>query len=510
MLFLPLFLLGCAPAQTPVPAPLPIPPAVRREFRGAWVATVANIDWPSKPGLSTDAQKAELIALLDRAQALHLNAVVFQVRPMCDAMYDSPFEPWSEYLCGADNKAPVPYYDPLTFAVAEAHKRGLELHAWFNPYRARSATATTAPSPKHVSVANPALVRTYGKEMWLDPAMPEVREYSLKVILDVVKRYDIDAVHMDDYFYPYPVSDAAGNKIPFPDADTYAAYKKNGGTLPLDDFRRDSVNTFVRDLYTRVHALKPGVQVGISPFGIPIPLTSPQIKGFDQKAELYADAVKWLQSGWADYFAPQLYWPLEQTPQSFPVLLGEWTAKNPKNRALYAGLYSGKYDAGEIAAQIRTTRGFAGASGTVHFSMKSLMPSDRGLRETDTSGAKAQALLGGVYADAALLPEMPWLIPAGSPLPPTPIVTWTPEESLFAPAVVRWSLPTGGGAVRQVVVQAHLADAGSGAPAWRTIIVPASYPPVVSLPAHTDAVSVFTVDRYNRAGASVRAVPPPR
>ena len=266
-------------APTPPAATLPPAPAVRREFRGAWLATVANIDWPSKPGLSTDAQKAELLALLDRAQALHLNAVVFQVRPMCDAMYDSPFEPWSEYLCGADNKAPSPYYDPLTFAVDEAHKRGLELHAWFNPYRARAATATSAPSAKHVSVANPALVRSYGKEKWLDPAMPAVREYSLKVIFDVVKRYDIDGVHLDDYFYPYAVKNAAGKTVPFPDTNTYAAYKKAGGTLPLDDFRRDAVNTFVRDLYAGVHAIKPGVQVGISPFGIPIPLTSPQIKG---------------------------------------------------------------------------------------------------------------------------------------------------------------------------------------------------------------------------------------
>ncbi|MBC8142339.1 MAG: family 10 glycosylhydrolase [Armatimonadetes bacterium] len=510
MYLLPLFFLpGCVPiVQTAsVPAPVPPPPPVRREFRGAWLATVANIDWPSKPGLSTDAQKAELIALLDRAQELNLNAVVFQVRPMCDAMYESPFEPWSQYLTGADNVAPSPYYDPLGFAVDEAHKRGIELHAWFNPYRARSRTAIAPFSPKHVANANPALVRDYGGEQWLDPAMPEVREYSLKVILDVVQRYDIDAVHMDDYFYPYPVKNAAGEKVPFPDAGTYAAYKKKGGKLSVDDFRRESVDMFVRELYTRVHAAKPSVQVGISPFGLPIPLLSPQIKGFDQKAELYADAVKWLRSGWADYYAPQLYWPIEQTPQSFPVLLGEWITQNPKNRALYAGLYTSKYDGIEIANQIKTTRGFAGSTGAIHFSIKSLLPADRGMRETDASGIKAQTLLTGVYAQPALLPEMPWLFPAGSVLPPVPVLEFVPEQSVYAPAVLRWSLPPGS-TVRQTVVQAHVADATTGgAGSWRTFIVPASYPAVLSLPPRTTSVNVFTVDRYHRAGAAVQTAP---
>ena len=381
IMLIPCFALLSAVVAAPVPSPqtvavsttpaAPTPPAVRREFRGVWLATVANIDWPSKPGLTTDAQKAELIALLDRAKALNFNAVVFQVRPMCDAFYQSPHEPWSQFLTGTEDQAPQPFYDPLTFAVDEAHKRGLELHAWFNPYRARSAAATAPASARNVGKTQPAIVRTYGKQEWLDPAMRETREQSLKVMVDVATRYDIDGVHIDDYFYPYVEKDAAGNKVPFPDADTYTAYKAGGGTLSVDDFRRDAVDVFVRELYGRVHAVKPGMQVGISPFGISKPGTPAQIKGFDQKAEIYADAVKWLNNGWCDYLAPQLYWPIEQTPQSFPVLLNGWLAENTQNRAIYPGLYTSKYDGAELAAQVRTTRGFAGTGGTVHFSMKS-------------------------------------------------------------------------------------------------------------------------------------------
>lgn len=459
-----------------------------------WVATVANIDWPSKPGLSTEAQKAELIVLLDRVQALNMNGVVFQVRPMCDALYASPYEPWSEFLTGQDGKAPEPFYDPLQFAVEEAHKRGLKLHAWFNPYRARSASATSVASAKHVSKANPVIVRTYGKQLWLDPAMPETREYSLKVMVDVATRYDVDGIHIDDYFYPYAELDAAKNKIPFPDSETYAAYRKNGGRKSLDDFRREAVDLFVEELYKRVHAVKPGMEVGISPFGIAKPGSPAQIKGFDQRAELYADAVKWLNNGWCDYFAPQLYWRIEQTPQSFPVLLQSWLGENKKNRNIYPGLYTGRYDGNEVAFQVKTTRGYAGAGGTIHFSMKSLLP--------DEPGSIAQTLLRDVYVEPAAIPAMPWLAPAGSMPPPAPAVTFTPEQSPLAPAVVRW-VPlanNSGMPAWQYVVQAHTKSGGEKG-TWRTIVVPATYVPVVSLPPQTDAVNVFGIDRFGRAGA---------
>lgn len=193
-----MLLLALALALPPAADPPPVP----REFRAAWVATVANIDWPSKPGLPADVQKKVLTDTLDRCQALNLNAVVFQVRPMCDALYESELEPWSVVLTGEPGRNPG--YDPLAFAVEQAHARGLELHAWFNPYRAWSPTAKAEPPAGHLAATRPELVKTYGKHLWLNPTHPEVQKHSLAVLLDCVKRYDLDGVHMDDYFYPYP------------------------------------------------------------------------------------------------------------------------------------------------------------------------------------------------------------------------------------------------------------------------------------------------------------------
>ena len=210
------------------------PPEPQREFRGVWVATVANIDWPSKPGLSTSDQQSELIAILDHAVRLHLNAVIIQVRPACDALYESKIEPWSEYLTGQQGKPPSPYYDPLEFAVAEAHRRGLELHAWFNPYRARHSDGHTL-AGSHVSRTHPDLVRAYGHSLWLDPGSEAVQDYTVSVIMDVVKRYDIDGVHIDDYFYPYKEVDANKHVIPFPDDATWQAYLQSGGNLSRED-----------------------------------------------------------------------------------------------------------------------------------------------------------------------------------------------------------------------------------------------------------------------------------
>ena len=186
------------------------PPEPLREFRGAWITEVAtNADWPSKPGLPVAEQKDELIALLDRAVQLHLNAIILQVRPECDAMYASPIEPWSEYLTGAMGKPPQPFYDPLAFAIAEAHKRGLELHAWFNPFRALLAKTRSPVAPDHISKTHPEFTRKYGDLLWLDPGEPAVRQYVLRVVMDVVRRYDVDGVQFDDYFYPYPEKDTA-------------------------------------------------------------------------------------------------------------------------------------------------------------------------------------------------------------------------------------------------------------------------------------------------------------
>ena len=332
-----------------------IPPQPVREFRGAWVATVGNIDWPSEKGLSSGQQQAELLAILDRAVQLKLNAVIFQVRPACDAMYASKIEPWSEYLTGTMGRAPQPYYDPLAFAIAEAHKRGLELHAWFNPYRARVLGTGSPTSPDHISKRRPQLVRQYGKFLWLDPGEKQVQDYSLSVIMDVVKRYDVDGIHFDDYFYPYKEKDAAGKEMDFPDDASWRRFGA-GGKLSRDDWRRENVNRFIERVYTSIKSSKPWVKFGVSPFGIWRPGYPAQVKGFDSYAELYADSRKWLANGWVDYFAPQLYWSIDSPEQSFPALLRWWAVQNTRGRLLVAGMNTTAAGRGAQATNADTGR----------------------------------------------------------------------------------------------------------------------------------------------------------
>lgn len=408
---------GCA---TPHEPGLAAPVAVPREFRAAWVATVANIDWPSKPGLSTAEQQGELVAILDRARELNLNAIVMQVRPMADALYASPLEPWSSFLCGEMGRAPEPFYDPLAFAVTEAHARGIELHAWFNPYRAWHPSAKGEASPGHVSQSRPELVRSYGRYLWMDPGDPVVRAHTLAVMDDVIRRYDIDGVHIDDYFYPYKERGEDGEILDFPDESSYAAFQERGGTLERDDFRRDAVNRFVEELYQRVRNQERPVKVGISPFGIWRPGHPAQIKGFDPYAELYADARLWLQEGWCDYFTPQLYWKVAPPQQSYTALLRWWSEQNVRERHLWPGNFTSRvgdgsakaFPAEELVWQIQWTRIEPGAGGNVHFSMKPFMQDRAGLN---------QLLLAKVYAERALVPATPWLDDA-APLRPVVIL----------------------------------------------------------------------------------------
>ncbi|MEI7732955.1 MAG: family 10 glycosylhydrolase [Verrucomicrobiota bacterium] len=379
----------------------PQPPA--REFRAAWVASVNNIDWPSKPGLPTDQQKSELISILDRAAKLHLNAIILQVRPSCDALYASRLEPWSEYLTGQMGKAPEPWYDPLAFAVAEAHARGLELHAWFNPFRARHPSAKQPPNSEHISKTKKQMVRTYGKHLWLDPSEKAARDYSIKVILDVIKRYDVDGVHLDDYFYPYKEKDAAGRTLDFPDDANWKKYAAKG-TLSREDWRREQVNLFVQQTYKAIKDEKPWVKFGISPFGIWRSGQPEQIKGYDAYENLYADSRKWLMNGWLDYFAPQLYWSIEAKEQSYPVLLKWWRDQNPKGRYIWPGNNTVKvatnWKSEEILRQIQLTRIPGEATGNIHWSIKPLL---------ENSGDIGNALLRGPYAETALIPAYPWL-----------------------------------------------------------------------------------------------------
>ncbi len=419
-----LTLAACASRGTPSPTGIPEPLPVMREFRAAWIATVANIDWPSRPGLSPDAQKEELRAMLDRAVLLKMNGIVLQVRPAADALYDSPFEPWSEYLTGEMGRRPDPFYDPLAFAVSEAHARGLELHAWFNPFRARHAQARGTIAADHVSRARPELVRRYGRSLWMDPGDPEVQDISMQVIRDVVRRYDVDGVHIDDYFYPYAERDSAGVEIPFPDSATYARYRAGGGRLARDDWRRNNVDRFVERMFREVRREKSWVKVGISPFGIWRPGHPPQIRGFDPYERLYADSRKWLREGWLDYFVPQLYWPIARTELSFSVLLRWWAEQNVHDRHLWPGAFTSRalraeaapWPATEIVAQVNASRGHPGSSGLVHFSMKALMQNPDSLVEK----------LGVAYARPALVPASPWM---GGRAPGAPRLTLAADSA---------------------------------------------------------------------------------
>jgi uncharacterized lipoprotein YddW (UPF0748 family) len=407
-----LFLAGCSRSlvNTPLPEPTrPVlpdqPPAAEREFRGLWVATANNIDWPSRRGLDPRRQQAELIAILDRAAQLHLNAIILQVRPSCDALYDSKIEPWSEYLTGTMGLAPSPYYDPLAFAVAEAHKRGLELHAWFNPFRVRFRELKTAAAPNHVSRAHPELVRAVGSYLWLDPGDPRARGHSLSVILDVVRRYDIDGVHLDDYFYPYPEKDYKA--ADFPDNALWQRYQRQGGKLSRGDWRRENINTFIRVVYASIKKEKPWVKFGVSPFGIWRPGRPAQTTttGFDAYELLFADSRTWLASGWVDYFSPQLYWPSEKEGLAFAPLLNWWSAQNSLHRHLWPGMEAGGWpgfngnQAAETAKEIDLTRRQPGASGDLLWHAGPI------LRNT---GGVADAL-ARAYSVPALVPASPWL-----------------------------------------------------------------------------------------------------
>jgi uncharacterized lipoprotein YddW (UPF0748 family) len=493
---------ACAPRPgTGVGAPgrqAPPPPEVQREFRGVWVATVANIDWPSRPGLSTAQQQAELLALLDRAQALNLNAIVFQVRPAADALYESAIEPWSEYLTGTMGKAPEPRWDPLAFAVAESHRRGMELHAWFNPYRARHAAAKTPAAPSHVSAARPELVRRYNKWQWMDPGEPGTPAYSLSVVLDVVRRYDVDGVHIDDYFYPYKENDPATNRtLDFPDSASYARYVAAGGTLGRDDWRRRNVDDFVQSLYTRVREVKPWVKVGISPFGIWRPGHPEKACCFDAYQQLYADARKWWRAGWVDYFTPQLYWAISAPQQSYPMLLRWWAEENVTGRALWPGNYTSRvgqarngYTAAELDSQVVLTRDRSlpngGAGGNVHFSMAALMKD---------AGGVGTLLQRGSYAEPALVPAMPWM-PGRAP--------GLPIVALDGRGAVTLAPASGEGRPWQWAVRALVGST------WRVSVLPGSATAWRTPDgAPVSEALVFAVDRTGREGPTARVAARP-
>jgi len=459
------------------------PPPAPREFRGLWIATVKDLDWPSRPGLTSFQQKAELISLLERAKQLRFNAVFLQIRPSCDALYASRIEPWSEYLTGQMGRAPEPFYDPLAFAVEEAHRRGLELHAWLNPYRARHPAAISPVSKDHISKTRPSVIRSYGKSLWLDPGEREVQEYSLSVVQDVVQRYDIDGVHFDDYFYPYPEKDARGRVLPFPDWASWKRYQDSGGKLHREDWRRENVNLFVMRVSQSIRALKPWVKFGIAPFGIWRPGHPPQIKGLDAYDVIYADSRKWLREGWVDYLAPQLYWSNEPQETSFNALLQWWAGENVQHRHVWPGLDASRVGPGrspeEILSQVRATRSEPGASGNIYWGVRALTENRRGLGD---------ALLKGVYGQPALSPAFSWL----DPQPPAP-----PQISATIGAgdeVTVRCTPGGPEPARLWLVQARSAGA------WTLEILPdAPAERVFRFANKPDVIAVRAIDRCGNA-----------
>lgn len=395
-------LFSCAPSKQLKKDPLPGVPAVAaREFRAAWVATVANINWPSQRGLSTDQQKKEAIEMLDFLKAHHFNAVIFQVRPQADALYNSSLEPWSYYLSGVQGKRPDPYYDPLEFWINAAHERGLELHVWLNPYRAHHVAGGEVSSSSLVSTKPELVVKLKEGYWWFDPSLKGTQDHGVAVVMDIVKRYDIDGVHFDDYFYPYPSYN--GNED-FPDSTSWKQYVAGGGKLARDDWRREGVNTFIHRLYKEIKAEKKHVKFGLSPFGIWRPGHPPSVGGFDQYEVLYADARLWLNKGWIDYFTPQLYWPINRAAQSFPVLLGWWSRENKLGRHLWPGISVSRDTSAksttETLSQIMITRGMLPeSSGAVHWNVASVTKNPN----------MATALIQGPYQSEALVPASAWL-----------------------------------------------------------------------------------------------------
>jgi uncharacterized lipoprotein YddW (UPF0748 family) len=405
------------------------PPQFQREMRGMWIATVANIDWPSAATLTAEQQKAELLDILTRAAALGTNTIILQVRPAGDAVYQSSIEPWAALLSGTQGTDPG--YDPLAFAIDEAHKRGLQLHAWINPFRAGNTADSAKLAATHSFKTRRAIMRVYGTQLWFDPGEPEATDHTLRVLTDIVTRYDVDGLHLDDFFYPYPQA-SGGQTIAFPDDATFTKF---GAGMTRDDWRRSNIDRFVERMYGEMHAIKPQMQVGISPFGIWRPGNPAGVNGLDAYAAIYADSRKWLQQGWVDYLAPQLYWAIAAPSQSFPALLDWWAtqSQSSKGRHVWPGLATYRVQDGtssaftlqEIPSQIERTRTrLAAAPGHLLYNTSWTLKRN--------GGAVATSLKPDVYTKPALVPIYSWLDAVAPPAPTISVgsgaVGFTPAE----------------------------------------------------------------------------------
>ncbi len=357
--------------------------AQAKEMRAAWVASVYNINFPSRPGLSASAQKAEIVRICEIAQKSGLNALMVQVRPESDALYESRYEPWSRFLTGVQGKNPG--YDPLETFILEGRKRGIDIHAWINPYRA--ATSSSGLSSNHPTRGLLAgETRKLKKMLWLDPTEPAVQEHVIRVVEDIVKRYPVAGVHLDDYFFPYPETYSGS----FPDSAAYQQYQDEGGTLDRADWRRANVNQLVRRLGDTVRRARRGAQFGISPFGIYTKGQPSDVKaGLDALNQLYCDPVAWIREGWVDYLSPQLYWD-DAGPQSFSSLLRWWRSPkvNPKGIPIIPGiaidrLTSKGRSASEISRQLDLAKSIGPRAGVgfILWDFEPLLKNTKGIRD---------------------------------------------------------------------------------------------------------------------------------
>ena len=393
------------------------------EFRGVWVATVDNIDFPSTKLLSTEAQKAEFISLLEMHKRNGMNALIVQIRPATDAFYPSDYEPWSEFLTGKQGKPPVPYYDPLEFMISETHKRGMEFHAWMNPYRAVFSLGRSSVSPTHITRIHPEWFIDYGSKKNFDPGNKEAQKFVTDVVRDVVHRYNVDAIHFDDYFYPYRI---AGKE--FNDA---ASFKLNGNGLDKDAWRRSNVDSIIVMLSKAIKEENPYCQFGISPFGVwrnidKDPEGSNTKAGVTNYDDLYADILLWLKMKWIDYVVPQLYWEFSRKGVEFDVL-SKWWADHAYGRQMYIGhgiyrameprSYAWK-NAKELPNQIKRIREFSTIQGSVYFSSKSFANNPNGWSDS---------LRNNYYKYPAIPPPMPWI---DATIPQRPILLYDSSKAV--------------------------------------------------------------------------------
>lgn len=393
----------CGSAQSLLLDTTHLPP--KYEMRGVWVSTVVNLDWPSRKGLSVEQQKQEFIRIATAQKALGTNALFVQVRPAGDAFYPSQYDPWSEYLTGKQGQAPVPFYDPLKFMIEETHKLGMEFHAWINPYRMVFDINRSSVADNHVTKLHPEWFVTYGKQKIFNPGVPEAIKYVTGVVSDIVNRYDVDGIHMDDYFYPYPEHGAFHDE---------AAYQQYGKGMSLADWRRSNCNNLVKSIHEAILRNNAMVKFGISPFGIYQNKTAAtpdgsNTSGTQAYSDLYADVLLWLKEGWIDYVTPQLYWEIGNRRADYATLI-DWWSRHTYGKHLYIGegVYradespSGAWrDREELPRHLNLDRSFPGkVQGQILFTSKNILHNPNGWADT---------LVENYYRKPSIVPPMPWI-----------------------------------------------------------------------------------------------------